>query len=73
MAESKEYLDAYYTTDFEREQLEIWVAMGDPAECIAAINRYIDAGANIITLRFTARNQAEQLRRFVRDVYPAFQ
>ena len=73
LAESKEYLDAYYTTDFEREQLEIWVAMGDPAECIAAINRYIDAGANIITLRFTARNQAEQLRRFIRDVYPAFQ
>lgn len=71
-AESKEYLDAYYTTDFSREQLEVWVAMGSPEQCIAAINRHVEAGANVITIRFSARNQTEQLRRFVKDVYPAF-
>ena len=73
LRESKEYLDAYYTTDFTREQLETWVAMGSPEQCIAAIRAHIEASADVITLRFTARNQTEQLRRFVKDVYPAFQ
>ncbi len=70
--ESKEYLDAYYTTDFNKEQLETWVAMGSPEECIASIQRFIDAGANIITLRFTGRDQSKQLQRFITDVFPAF-
>ncbi len=71
--EAKEYLDAYYTTDFSREQLETWVAMGSPEQCIEAIRARVEAGADIITIRLAARNQTEQLRRFVRDVYPAFQ
>ena len=70
--ESKEYLDAYYTTDFIKEQLDTWVAMGSPEECISSIQQFIDAGASIITLRFTGRNQSEQLKRFISDIYPAF-
>jgi len=73
LRESKEYLDAYYATDFTREQLEVWVAMGSPEQCIETIRAHVEAGANIITIRFTARDQTEQLRRFVKDVYPAFQ
>ena len=72
LAESKEYLDAYYTTDFTEEQLRVWVAMGNPARCIEAIRAHVDAGATIITLRFTARDPAGQLRRFIDEVYPAF-
>ena len=73
MAESKEYLDAYYVTDFTKEQLEVWVAMGSPEECIRAIRAHVEAGADTITLRFTARDPNRQLKRFVEEVYPAFQ
>ena len=72
LAESKEYRDAYYTTDFTEKQLRVWVAIGSPAQCIEAIRAHVDAGATIITLRFTARDPAGQLRRFIDEVYPAF-
>ena len=58
--------------DFTEEQLRVWVAMGSPAQCIEAIRAHVDAGATIITLRFTARDPAGQLRRFIDEVYPAF-
>ena len=73
LRESKEYLDAYYATDFSKEQLEVWVAMGSPEECMTPIRAHAEAGADIITLRFTARDQNQQLQRFINEVYPAFQ
>lgn len=72
LRESKEFLDAYYTTDFSPEQLNVWVAMGSPQECIKTIQGFVEAGADIICLRFPARNQTRQFERFVDEVYPAF-
>jgi hypothetical protein len=71
--ESKAFLDAYYTTDFSEQQLNVWVAMGSPQECIKTIQSHVDAGANIICVRFPARNQTRQFDRFVNEIYPAFQ
>lgn len=73
LRESKEFLDAYYTTDFAAPQLNVWVAMGSPQECIKTIRAHVDAGADIICIRFPARNQTRQFDRFVNEVYPAFQ
>ena len=72
LAESKTYLDAYYTTDYSREALNLWVAHGSPEECIADIQRYIDAGATTITLRLTSSDQEGQYRRVSEEVLPAF-
>jgi alkanesulfonate monooxygenase SsuD/methylene tetrahydromethanopterin reductase-like flavin-dependent oxidoreductase (luciferase family) len=71
--ESKEFLDAYYTTDFSEPQLNVWVAMGSPQQCIETIQSHVDAGADIICLRFPARDQTRQLNRFLNEVAPAFQ
>src|SRR5712692_4440383 len=73
LKESKEFLDAYYAADWTPQQLNLWVAMGSPQECIRTIQSHVEAGADIITIRFPARNQTQQFERFVNEVYPAFQ
>jgi alkanesulfonate monooxygenase SsuD/methylene tetrahydromethanopterin reductase-like flavin-dependent oxidoreductase (luciferase family) len=73
LRESKEFLDAYYTADWTPQQLNLWVAMGSPQECIKTIQGFVEAGADIITIRFPARNQTRQFNRFVNEVAPAFQ
>lgn len=72
LREAKEFLDAYYATRFTAEQLDVWVAMGSPQECVTAIRRFVEAGADIICLRFPARQQSRQFERFVQEVAPAF-
>ena len=72
LREAKEYLDAYYMTDYTREQLELWVAMGSPEACIADIQRYIEAGATTVMLRFVSSDQQGQYRRVSEEVLPAF-
>jgi alkanesulfonate monooxygenase SsuD/methylene tetrahydromethanopterin reductase-like flavin-dependent oxidoreductase (luciferase family) len=72
LAESKRFLDAYYTTDFDRDYLECWVAMGSPERCIEEIQGFIDAGATTITLRLAGYEQQHQYRRVTEEVLPAF-
>lgn len=45
---------------------------GTPDEIIARIKKNIDLGITTFLMTFTRRGQAEQLRRFARDVIPAF-
>jgi alkanesulfonate monooxygenase SsuD/methylene tetrahydromethanopterin reductase-like flavin-dependent oxidoreductase (luciferase family) len=71
LAESKRFLDAYYTTDYSREFLESWVAMGSPAQCIENIRGFIDAGATTITLRITGYDQKKQFKRVTQEVLAA--
>jgi alkanesulfonate monooxygenase SsuD/methylene tetrahydromethanopterin reductase-like flavin-dependent oxidoreductase (luciferase family) len=68
LAESKHFLDAYYTTDYSREFLESWVAMGSPAQCIENIRGFLDAGATTITLRITGYDQKKQFKRVTEEV-----
>jgi alkanesulfonate monooxygenase SsuD/methylene tetrahydromethanopterin reductase-like flavin-dependent oxidoreductase (luciferase family) len=47
--------------------------MGSPQQCIETIQSHIDAGVDIICLRFPAQDQTRQLDRFLNEVAPAFQ
>ena len=71
LAETKRYLDAYYTTDYSEAQLNLWAAMGSPEQCAADIREYIAAGATTITLRLCSADQQGQYRRVTEEVLPA--
>jgi alkanesulfonate monooxygenase SsuD/methylene tetrahydromethanopterin reductase-like flavin-dependent oxidoreductase (luciferase family) len=70
-AESKQFLDTYYTTDYPRPYLENWVAFGSPQECIDNLKAFIDAGATTITLRLTSYDQQAQFKRVTGEVLAA--
>jgi alkanesulfonate monooxygenase SsuD/methylene tetrahydromethanopterin reductase-like flavin-dependent oxidoreductase (luciferase family) len=72
LAESKRFLDTYYSVDYSTQFINVWVAMGSPAECIESIRRYVDAGATTITLRLTGYDQKQQFRRVTGEVLSAF-
>ena len=72
LEESKRFLDAYYTTDYPRDYLEMWVALGSPEQCIREIQSFIDADATTITLRLAGYDQQHQYRRVTQEVLPAF-
>jgi len=71
LAESKRFLDSYYTVDYSREFLERWCALGSPKECIANLRSFIDAGATTITLRLTGYDQKHQFKRVTEEVLPS--
>lgn len=70
-AESKRFLDAYYTTNYSRAYLENWVALGSPQQCIDKLNAYIQAGATTITLRLPSYSQNHQFERVTNEVIAA--
>ena len=72
LEESKRFLDAYYTTDYARDYLEMWVALGSPEQCIEDIQAFINAGATTITLRLAGYDQQHQYQRVTEEVLPAF-
>jgi alkanesulfonate monooxygenase SsuD/methylene tetrahydromethanopterin reductase-like flavin-dependent oxidoreductase (luciferase family) len=72
LAESKRFLDAYYSVDYHRDALMAWVAMGSPKECIETLRTYADAGATTITLRLTGYDQRAQFKRVSDEVLSAF-
>ena len=72
LQEAKRFLDAYYTTDYSREVLDVWAALGSPERCIEEIRGFIDAGATTINLRLAGYDQQHQYRRVTEEVLPAF-
>jgi alkanesulfonate monooxygenase SsuD/methylene tetrahydromethanopterin reductase-like flavin-dependent oxidoreductase (luciferase family) len=71
-AETKRFLDSYYSVDYNRAYLERWVAFGSPQDCIDRLRAFVDAGATTITLRLTGYDQANQFTRVTQEVLPAF-
>jgi len=71
LAESKAFLDAYYTTRFTPGFVEGWTVAGDPARCVRELRAYADAGVGHIALRLASWNQRGQLERFLAEVAPA--
>jgi alkanesulfonate monooxygenase SsuD/methylene tetrahydromethanopterin reductase-like flavin-dependent oxidoreductase (luciferase family) len=71
-AESKRFLDSYYSVNFREDALELWVAAGSPAQCAHSLQRYVDAGATTILLRVTGYDQKRQFKRVTEEVLPAF-
>lgn len=72
LAESKTFLDKYYTANFNPAFVEGWTAAGSPKQCIEELQAYFDAGVQHISLRLTSWDQKGQLTRFLNEVAPAF-
>ncbi len=71
LAESKQFLDAYYGPVFSSEQIEAWVASGTPDQVISHLKDLIDQGVTEITLRLTSTQQDAQFALLTEHVLPA--
>ena len=69
-AESKRFLDEYYSSDWPEWKVNVWTACGAPAECVARIQAFEAAGAQTMIIRFTSYDQKAQLARFLTEVTP---
>jgi alkanesulfonate monooxygenase SsuD/methylene tetrahydromethanopterin reductase-like flavin-dependent oxidoreductase (luciferase family) len=70
MAETKRFLDLYYTADYTRERIERWCALGSPEQCIENLRGFRGSGVQRITLRLCSWDQRGQFERVVREVLP---
>ncbi len=70
-AQSKDYFNHYYGPTYPPESLiKVWLAHGPPRDCARLIQEWIDMGITTPVLRFTAKDQLEQVRRFTEEVLP---
>jgi alkanesulfonate monooxygenase SsuD/methylene tetrahydromethanopterin reductase-like flavin-dependent oxidoreductase (luciferase family) len=72
-AESKRFLDLYYTMDYSEEHVRGWVAQGTAADVVTRLKMYEALGFDGVTLRITSWNQRAQLTRLIDEVLPHFQ
>ena len=72
LAESKAFIDKYYTSNFSAAFVEGFTTAGSPKDCIQELRDYFSAGLQHITLRLTSWEQDYQLNRFLNEVVPAF-
>jgi alkanesulfonate monooxygenase SsuD/methylene tetrahydromethanopterin reductase-like flavin-dependent oxidoreductase (luciferase family) len=71
LADSKKFLDLYYSADYSKERLESWLTYGSPRDCIAHLKEFKASGCRRITFRIsTMRDPMAQFRRVVEDVLP---
>ena len=69
--QSKDYFNHYYGPTYPSESLiQLWLAHGPPKDCARLIQDWIDMGITTPVLRFTAKDQIGQVRRFIDDVLP---
>jgi alkanesulfonate monooxygenase SsuD/methylene tetrahydromethanopterin reductase-like flavin-dependent oxidoreductase (luciferase family) len=73
LAESKRYLDIYYTADYTRQAVEQFVALGTPEQAVEHLKRIEQLGFDEVTLRITSWNQREQMERLIEEVAPHFE
>jgi alkanesulfonate monooxygenase SsuD/methylene tetrahydromethanopterin reductase-like flavin-dependent oxidoreductase (luciferase family) len=71
LAESKTFLDTYYTANFSPAFVKGWTAAGAPERCIEELQAYFDAGVQHVCLRLSSWDQQGQLKRFLHEVAPA--
>ncbi len=72
LAESKAFLDKYYTANFSAKFVEQWTIAGSPKQCIEQLQEYFAAGLGHMAIRLASWDQAGQLKRFLAEVAPAF-
>jgi alkanesulfonate monooxygenase SsuD/methylene tetrahydromethanopterin reductase-like flavin-dependent oxidoreductase (luciferase family) len=71
LADSKRFLDLYYSADHRKERLEAWLTYGSPRDCIEQLRQYKACGCRRITFRIsTMGDPMTQLRRMVEEVLP---
>ena len=71
LAESKAFLDAYYTARFSPQFVEQWTVAGGPKACAEQLRAYFEAGLGHMALRLASWDQRGQLARFLGEVVPA--
>jgi alkanesulfonate monooxygenase SsuD/methylene tetrahydromethanopterin reductase-like flavin-dependent oxidoreductase (luciferase family) len=72
LAESKAFLDRYYSSNFSPRFVEQWTVAGGPEQCIEELRAYFDAGLGHMALRLASWDQRGQFKRFLDEVAPAF-
>ena len=70
LAETKQFLDAYYDQDHDGRRVETWTAAGTPDECVEHLRVFSRMGFQEIALRITSWDQFGQLERVIDDVIP---
>src|SRR5581483_1881947 len=71
LADSKRFLDLYYTADYSQERLESWLTYGPPRDCIAHLKQFEEVGCRRVTFRIsTMGDPMTQLRRLTEEVLP---
>jgi hypothetical protein len=71
LADSKKFLDLYYSADYSKERLESWLTYGSARDCIEHLRQFKASGCRRITLRIsTMGDPMAQFRRLVEDVLP---
>lgn len=70
MAETKKFLDLYYTANFTAERIEQWCALGSVDECVEQLRAWKSSGIGEITLRLCSWDQRSQFDRVVGEVLP---
>jgi alkanesulfonate monooxygenase SsuD/methylene tetrahydromethanopterin reductase-like flavin-dependent oxidoreductase (luciferase family) len=73
LAESKRFLDVYYTMDTPIDRVASWTAAGSPEECAEHLRVYERMGMGAVGLRCTSWDQLGQLRRVIDEVLPRLQ
>ena len=70
-AQAKDYFNHYYGPTYPPESLiKVWLAHGPPKDCAQLIQQWIDMGITTPVLRFTTKDQLEQVSRFIAEVVP---
>jgi len=69
-AETKQFLDVYYSADYTRKQIDGWSAYGSSEFIAERLRAYGEAGVGLACIRFTSYDQVGQLERFLREVVP---
>ena len=70
-AQAKDYFNHYYGPTYPPESLiKVWLAHGPPKDCARLIQEWIDMGITTPVLRFTAKDQLGQVKRFIEEVLP---
>jgi len=74
MTEGTEVVNKYYHANYKSLDDVRWGVdtYGTAEDCIRQIRGLANAGCQNFAVRFAAKNQREQLRRFTEDVLPAF-
>jgi alkanesulfonate monooxygenase SsuD/methylene tetrahydromethanopterin reductase-like flavin-dependent oxidoreductase (luciferase family) len=70
LAETRAFLDAYYTAKFSPQFVEQWTIAGGPKECAEQLRAYSAAGLGHMALRLASWSQRAQLARFLGEVAP---
>ena len=71
LANSKTFLDLYYTANYSKERLEAWLTYGTPRDCIEHLRRYKAHGCRRVTFRIsTMGDPMAQLKRVTEEVLP---